>query len=232
MSYTVKSSENKMRWSAKQKRLYHRLLSLLTYWEGHDYQLLRIDLTSSTESDSTKIREHHRELRRKVEQVFGFDGIETFIVETSEGPGSVLHIVWAWKPKPGMKQKRFEVPYWWLSMAWICLHRAYYVYIQKYDVNSARTKKRVSRYFVTHYLAGHDDQLVRYSYSWKRTLGFPLVRFWKQFQDYWLNHAKVNRLELYENWGYFMQGYRLADVVNGEGLLPSVDDMKGVEVYH
>lgn len=218
-------------WSAKQKRLYHRLTTLLTYWESNGYQIIRLDLTSSKESNWEYLRKNHRELRRMVEVKLGYPGIEDFVVETKEGNGT-LHVIWAWKPAKGFKNKSFYVPYWWLSMAWICLHKAWFVSVRKYDKDSSRSKKRLSRYIVSHYLVDHEggDQLVRYSYSWRRSLNFPLVKFWRLFSCYWLDYARVSRREMHENWGYFLSGYRLADVVKGEGLLPNVHDMRGVKV--
>ena len=217
MNYQLEfEKEAKQEWSRKQKRCYHRLNSLLILWQASGYQLLRVDLTSSPESKLEDIRKNHRALRRKIEREYGFDNIEDFVVETSEGVGAVLHCVWAWKPRKVMKCIDFYIPYEWLSAEWLRLHKAWSVSIKRYDKESALTRQRVTRYVVSQYVSGQSG-FVRYSYSWKRTLGFPLVEFWKKFKDYWLNYAQVDYKEMIWLWEMFLKGERLPDVVKGKG---------------
>ena len=226
-SYLVEfEKEAKPGWSRKQKRCYHRLNSLLIFWQAFDYQILRVDLTSSKESNLLDIRKNHRKLRDRIEREFGFEGIEDFIVETSEGVGAVLHCVWAWKPKKVMKNISFYIDYEWLSKEWNLIHKAWAVSIKRYDKKSLFTRKRVSRYVVSQYVSGQSG-FVRYSYSWKRTLGFPIVTYWKLFKDYWLNYAQVDYKEMIWLWEKFMAGERLPDVLNKGRWFYTIEEMRG-----
>jgi hypothetical protein len=217
MSYQIEfEKEAKPGWSKKQKRCYHRLNSILIFWQAFDYQILRVDLTSSKESKLEDIRKNHRALRRKIEREFGFEAIEDFVVETSEGVGAVLHCVWAWKPKEETEDVSFYIPYEWLSKEWLRIHKAWSVSIKRYEKESAFTRRRVSRYVVSQYVSGQSG-FVRYSYSWKRTFGFSLVKFWNAFKDYWLNYAGTDYKEMIWLWEMFLKGERLPDIVKGKG---------------
>lgn len=221
--------EERKQWNAKQKRCYHRLRSMLAYWEGNGYQLLRVDLTSSNDSKSEDLRKNFRKLRRKVESVFKFDDIEDFVIETSEGNG-VLHMIWAWKPKKGYRNRTFYIPHKWLERNWQAIHKAKIVWVAKYDQSSSRSRQRVSGYMVSQYLAGHKSQLVRYSYSWRRTIGFPLVAFWKLFKQYWLYYAQVEYWEMLDLWEMFLQGQRLPDLVEKGKWFMTIDEMRGIKI--
>jgi len=202
---------------------------MLCYWEGNGYQILRVDLTSANDSKAEDLRKNFRALRRKIESEFGFSDIEDFVVETSEGNG-VLHMVWAWKQKAGFRDKPFYIPQKWLKREWEKIHGAYRVYIQKYDKGSARSRSRVAGYLVEQYLTVGQSSFVRYSYSWRRSLGFPLVRYWKHFKFYWLYHARVDYKEMLWLWDRFLQGERLPDVENEGRWFLTIDKMRGVEI--
>ncbi len=221
--------QDKQIWTTKQKRCYHRLRSMLCYWEGNGYQILRVDLTSSRESNVEDLRKNFRLLRRKVETTFDFPEIEDFIVETAEGNG-VLHMIWAWKAKKGFREKPFYIPKQWLSDEWSKLHKAIIVHIAEYDQKSSRSRNRVSAYIVSHYLSAGQGDLVRYSYSWRRSLGFPMVSFWKQFKVYWLDYACVDYKEMLVMWEYFLQGKRLPDLVDKGRFFYTIDEMRGQKI--
>lgn len=218
MNNEVKSVE----WSRKQKRAYHRLISLLNYWEGQRYQILRVDLTSSPDSDYTKLRNNHDKLRKKIERILGFKGIETYILETREGYG-VLHCIWAWKQRDGFREKNFFVSQKWLSKEWERLHRAKIVWVAKYDKESFKSKKRVSRYFVSQYVI--EQSFVRYSYSWGRTLGFPLVKLWNLYKEYYLHYERMEFKDVILNWSNFMRG---KDPITYFGKLTYVEDLRNM----
>jgi len=201
---------------------------MLCYWEGNGYQILRVDLTSANDSNSDNLRKNFRRLRRRVENVFKFDDIEDFVIETSEGNG-VLHMVWAWKPKKGFRQRTFYIPHKWLKKEWEKIHGAYRVYVRQYDKGSARTRNRVSGYLVSQYMAKQEG-FVRYSYSWRRSLGFPLVSYWNLFKDYWLNYAGSDYGEMLSLWECFLQGRRLPDLINDGRWFLTVDEMRGQKV--
>jgi len=223
---TIENKNNQ--WSSKQKRCYHRLRSMLTYWESHDFEMLVVTLTSSPASNAIKLRDNHDRLRMSIEYNFGYKDIEHFIVETKEGYG-VLHIVWALKSGQGLVPNNFYVPQDWLSSEWYRLHKANIVYIKRYDNVSGSSPMKLSKYFVSQYYAGQQD-FVRYSYSWRRTLGFPLVRYWTLFKDYWLNHAQVDYKEMLWLWDMFLRGERLPDVLNKGKFFYTIDEMKHIQI--
>jgi hypothetical protein len=201
---------------------------MLCYWEGNDYQILRVDLTSANHSKAEDLRKNFRRLRRRVENVFKFYDIEDFVIETTEGNG-VLHMIWAWKPKNGFKQRTFYIPHKWLKKEWEKIHGAYRVYIKQYDKSSSRTRNRVSGYLVSQYMAKQPG-FVRYSYSWRRSLGFPLVQYWLMFKDYWLNYVGVDYKEMLAMWEYFLQGKRLPDLINKGRWFLTIDQMRGRQI--
>jgi hypothetical protein len=122
-----------------------------------------VDLTTDTKvGNGSKLRKHLQELRRRVERVYGYKGIETFIVETSEG-GGVLHMVWAWEGS-----RSFYIPQAWLSEEWERIHGAPVAWIAKMG-GSRKDQKCVSKYLVTQYLADQSGALVRVTYSWYRS---------------------------------------------------------------
>jgi len=212
--------ESKGEWSRQQRRCYHVINTLLTYWVAHGYQVLRVDLTSSPKSDSEKLRYNHRQLRRKVEREYGFDKIEDFVVETEEGHG-VLHILWAWKG-----DKDFYVPQDWLSAEWDKLHQAYVVWIARVDKAAVGTRKRISTYIVSQYISGQAG-FVRYSFSWSRSFGFSIRRYWKKHKDYWLNYHGSDYKEMLWLWEQFCMGKRLPDNVRGSGWFKTISELRG-----
>src|SRR5438445_491267 len=72
----------------------------------------------------------HKELLRRVERTFGFKGVEHFGVETGEGLG-VLHLLWAWQPRPGRRGVAFYIPQAWLSRTWAEIHGAPMVWVTR-----------------------------------------------------------------------------------------------------
>jgi len=163
-------------WSKKQKRAYHRIKSLLKFWLSHDYQVLWVCLTSSPNSDAKALAYHHQILRQRIERELGYPGVEHFQVRTKEGYG-VLHCFWAWRERrPGFRQRSFYVPQDWLSRAWEEIHGAKIVWVCRLR-KSKKSIKIVSAYAVSQYCAGQ-SKFERMSWSWKRSLGFPMVRVW------------------------------------------------------
>lgn len=171
-------------WSRKQKRCYHRVRSILTYWLTHGFQVLWVCLTSSPQSDATKLAYHHTLLRKLIEQKFGFKGMEHFQVKTREGHG-VLHVFWAWRAPRGFRNRSFYIPQKWLSEAWERLHKAKVVWVCRLK-KSKKAVRRVSAYAVSQYCADQAG-FERMSWSWRRTFGFPLVSFWSWFKSMYRN---------------------------------------------
>ena len=80
-------------WSRQMKRGYQRIMSILNFWEGHDYQIMWLCLTSSRASEAKLLAEHHDKLKKYVERRFGFEGIEHVSIKTTEGQGSLRQLL-------------------------------------------------------------------------------------------------------------------------------------------
>ncbi len=174
-------------WSRRQRRLYHRVRSCLTYWEGHQYQVAWVMLSTGEGGRKDLLARHHATLRKRIEHKWGFRGIQFFQVRTGEGHG-VLHLLWAWRPRNGERSRPFFIPQGWLSEAWASIHGAPVVWITRYRPGGG-SLRRVSRYLVAQYCA--DQSALEYvSWSWRTMFGFPLVRVWtafkKMFSGQWL----------------------------------------------
>ena len=74
-------------WTRKQKRGYHRVRSLLWFWECHQFQVLWVTLSTAEGGDSEKLTYHHKQLRQRIERQLGFQGLEYYQVRTEEGHG-------------------------------------------------------------------------------------------------------------------------------------------------
>ncbi len=199
-------------WTKQQKRIYHRVNSALTFWEARSYQIRWVMLSSSGESDAKLLAQHHRELLRRAGRQLRFQEVEWFYVITREGFG-VIHAFWAWRPKDGEGHRVFWIPQAWLSERWQAIHKAEVVWIAAYK-NVGRSRRRVSRYVVTQYVA-EQDALVRMGWSWHRTFGVPLARYWQTFKAVHRNVPSVGGMKrLVRNWEAVMRGEELD--INGD----------------
>ena len=158
-------------WTKQQRRIFQRLTSWCYEAKSRNCQLSRVDLTTAIGGPAHLLRRHLQELRRRVERDLDYKGIETFVVETSEGNG-VLHMVWAW-----VGDRQFIIDQKWLSEQWATIHGAPIVYIRW--MNLAKDSiRRVGRYFAVQYLSDQRGALVRMSWSWKRSR-FAIGKAWK-----------------------------------------------------
>ena len=149
-------------WTTKQRRTYQRLLSGITRANNERRKLRVITLTSSLEKRAcqSEMGKAWQVLRKRIDRRFGMS-LEYFRLRTSEGNG-VLHIVF----KGGF------IPHSWLKNAWNEIWKSPIVFIQ-----AVRGEKRLARYIVTHYMAGHRG-FMRQSWSWGWVYrGF--VRTWR-----------------------------------------------------
>ena len=137
-------------WTRKQKRGYHRVRSLLWFWECHQFQVLWVTLSTAEGGDAEKLTYHHKQLRQRIERQLGFQGLEYYQVRTEEGHG-VLHIFWAWRVPDGERARRFWISQEWLSSQWQALHGASVVWIKAYQP-SHRSRNRLSRYVISQYV--------------------------------------------------------------------------------
>lgn len=158
-------------WTKKQSRVYNSLMSFFLEVSSRKLQTFRVDLTTADGGIPENLSDDHKELRKRVKRVFGYD-IEHYQVITSEGNG-VMHGVWAIESK-----KSAYIPQAWISEQWESIHGAKIVWIER--VHGKRHYKNSAQYFASHYLAGQGD-LVRHSYSWHKCK-ISLGRGWSSFK--------------------------------------------------
>src|SRR5260370_35780162 len=77
------------RWDKKQKTIFFRFLSYLTYWPTHAYQLHFVTLTSSPSSEPSKLVAHFRMMLRREATVHGFAGVAYVCGTTAEDHGVI-----------------------------------------------------------------------------------------------------------------------------------------------
>ena len=205
-------------WSRQQKRIYHRINSCLAYWEGHGYKIAWVMLSTAVGGNAEKLSYHHQRLRQKIESELGYRGMEHFVVQTAEGNG-VLHVLWAWKARKGERQREFWISQGWLVAEWERIHGAIIVWIRRYG-GGRWGRKNVSRYVVSHYCSGQ-KMVVRCSWSWKRTFGFPLVAVWREFRKLYVGPLSRGGVRAWEavmrgetvarcDWGVMsLEGFRV-----------------------
>jgi hypothetical protein len=82
-------------WTRKQKRGYHRVRSLLWFWECHQFQVLWVTLSTAEGGDAEKLTYHHKQLRlSRVTQM-------SPVVVIEKSPPRVRLSVTALRPAPG-----------------------------------------------------------------------------------------------------------------------------------
>lgn len=212
-------------WNRQQKRTYHRVLTLLHYWEANDYLIRWITLTSSPESPdasdygdsiNSAITYNHQKLRQTVERAklaYDHDGrahrlshirdLEHITIRTSEGHG-VIHTFWAWKPPAGNHSQSFYIPQKWLSDQWERLHNAPVVDIQQYGKADYHDRSHVARYCASQYVGDHGEALETVSWSWERSLGGPVAETWER-----LKRAVNDVGRAIEVWNRVLEGERV-----------------------
>lgn len=185
-----------MAWNRQQSRTFHRVMTMLYYWEAHDYSIRWITLTSSPDSpDADKLAYNHQRLRQCVERAdLAYDErqddyvpmshineLEHVTIRTAEGPEGkgVIHTFWAWKPHSGQHARDFYIPQSWMSGQWDRLHDASYVWIEDYGSKDYHDRGHVARYCASQYVGEHGEALETVSWSWGRSLGGALARTWK-----------------------------------------------------
>lgn len=193
-------------WSRQQKRTFHRVHTLLSYWQQNGYVMRWITLTSSAESDGAdRLAYNHRRLRQTLERAslaYDADGdahrvshineIESLVIRTSEGPDGkgVLHLFWAWKPPEGNHSLDFFVPHKWLSEQWGRIHgpvsehddgdvQPLHVWIEPVGEADYHSLENLAGYCVSQYLGEHGEALENVSWSWERSLGGSVVDAWE-----------------------------------------------------
>ena len=192
-------SEDSLNWNRQQSRTFHRVASMLYYWEVNGYEVKWITLTSSPESpDADRLAYNHQRLRQCVERAdLAYDErtddyrrmshineLEQVTIRTNEGPEGkgVIHTFWAWKPPEGQHSREFYIPQSWLSGHWDRLHDATFVWIEDYGVEDHHDRQHVARYCASQYVGEHGEALEHVSWSWSRSLGGPMAETWKSLK--------------------------------------------------
>jgi len=149
-------------WGTRQCRSYQRILSGINRAQAEGKKLRVLTLTSAPGSPGgVQLSKNWQTLRKRIQRRMGVR-LEYFRMRTVEGHG-VLHIVYK---GPYISQK-------WLSKAWNSIHGAYVVFIQ-----ALHGRKRLARYLVSSYLAGH-HAFSRSSWSWNWVF-YGFVGYWKR----------------------------------------------------
>ena len=161
-------------WGKKERERYHRLQSILYYWESHRYSIIRLDLTTAPGGDSRLLGPHFEELLVRISRK-EHRKVEHWRLTTREGLG-VIHSILA---APG--DNSLYVDFKWLSNQWRRIHGAPRVRVKRYSYGEG-SRKRVSRYLVSQYMAGQTAS-VRVGASWKHTFGFPVEPTWALFRE-------------------------------------------------
>lgn len=190
----VKDGHNSASWGRLEKRRYHRLQSILYFWESHHFSILRVDLTTAPGGDAGLLGRHFEELLRRISKREKRK-VQYWRLTTREGNG-VIHSLLA--APPG---RSLLVDQRWLSAQWRRIHGAPIVYVKRYR-QGGDSRRRVSRYLVSQYMAGQTAG-IRVSASWQATFGFPLGATWALFRE----GARVEgRRDALERWQGLLRG--------------------------
>jgi len=173
----------KLSWDRKQKRAYHKALTLLRHFSVCGHQVFFVTLTGSPQSDAKQLSYHHERLKLSAIRKLGLPGLEHFKVITSEGHG-VIHALWAIPPaQKGFRDSAVFIPQKWLSEEWLRIHGAKIVDIRR--VNMANhSRRRLSRYIVSQYCSGQSG-FVRSDYTRPKWLGFSIRSTWARLKREW-----------------------------------------------
>jgi len=145
---------SRISWNSKQRRTFQRILSGLKRAAYERKRVRIITLTSPASHPRTIaggkiLAVRFQVLRKRILRKWGCE-FEYLRLRTSEGFG-VLHIIY----------KGAFIPHSWLKKQWYDIHRAEIVFIQ-----ALHGRKRLARYLVSNYVAGHHS-FMRQSWSWR-----------------------------------------------------------------
>jgi hypothetical protein len=151
---------NRPRWSKKQKRAFHRILSGFHRADGRKMRIRFMTLTTADYNRYSRLTADFQVLRKRILRKFG-SKIEYFKIRTNEGFG-VIHALFV---------GRF-VPQKWLSQNWFEIHGAKIV-----DIRGCSGKsKRLTNYLVkAFYSAKQTFERMSWSWGW----------VFKGFVGYW-----------------------------------------------
>lgn len=179
----VGNTTPKLAWDRKQKRAYHKSLTLMKYWANCGYQVFFVTLTGAPTSNAKQLSYHHERLKLSVVRHWNLTGLEHFKVITIEGHG-VIHTLWAIPPaSKGFRDPAIFIPQTWLSNEWERIHSAKIVDIRRVTLQNS-SQRRLSRYIVSQYCGGQSG-FVRSDYTHAKWLGFSIRNTWERLKRHW-----------------------------------------------
>jgi hypothetical protein len=189
------------RWTytKKQRRAFHRCISGLFRAKGRLERIRFMTLTSSPQSNRSKLNYHFNLLVKQIEYTFGFK-MQYWKVRTNEGYG-VLHVLFRVidntlprKRKKSVlvsKRRRGFIPHSWLSKTWEEIHGAKVVEI--HELKGKKTEREITSYVVGNYVSKQPIERMSYSHKWV-CIGFS--KKWKKFLEVYSKRA----VEVWDNW--------------------------------
>ena len=183
------SSTNGQKWTKKQRRAYHRILSGLRVHRGERLRFLTLTTAENMQRD---LRSAWRVLKERIRRLtplrlvkMGYLSLkdvrkyysskpldeplkfEYLKVETDEGVAGVLHILYFGD----------FIPQKWLSDVWKEITGSAYIVDIRACKDPVKSPKRLARYCVAQYVSGQ-TAFVRFSWSWG-WVGKGFVKVWK-----------------------------------------------------
>lgn len=184
-------------YSRKNSRAYHRIISGLMRAQGKLERVSFLTLTSSPNSDFSKINEHFGLLVKRIEYNYGFK-MQYVKVKTKEGYG-VLHVLFRVDsyrlPKKVKKGSRLPekmlgfVHKHWLQKNWFEIHGAFMVEI--HSLKGKESEREVANYVVGGYLSKQGDYRLSYSFGWIGRRGQNIKDRWGAVQHVYGRKAYV-----------------------------------------
>jgi len=186
-------------YTKKQRRAFHRCISGLLRAKGRLERIRFMTLTSSPQSDRSKLNYHFNLLVKQIEYTFGFK-MQYWKVKTNEGYG-VLHVLFRVvddklprKRKKGVllsKRRRGFIPHSWLSKIWEKIHGAKVVEI--HELKGKKSERDIAYYVVGNYVSKQPVERMSYSQKWV-CKGFSIK--WKGFLEVYGKRA----VEIWDKW--------------------------------
>ncbi len=199
--FDVNEGRYKKQWSysRRQRRAFHRCISGLLRAKGRLDRIRFMTLTSSPQSDRTKLNYNFNLLVKQIEYTFGFK-MQYWKAKTKEGYG-VLHVLFRViddklprKRKKGIlisKRMRGFVPHKWLSKTWEKIHGAKVVEI--HELKGKKSERDIAYYVIGNYVSKQPLERISYSQKWV-CKGF--AKKWKEVLEVYEKRA----VEVWDNW--------------------------------
>lgn len=176
------------------------------------YQLFRIDYTTASGGDASKLADHVAQVERWIAREYAVKVVHWFL-RTREGNG-VAHTVTGLKALRGDHRRALYVQQDRLSRKWEEIHGAHRVWISRMG-RTGTDRQQVARYIATQYISrqGKDGWDAQVSMGFTRSLWpFDRARSWREHVRTWCDRAGVME---YRTWGVV---FVLSGLARGEML--------------